>query len=650
MIKAANFSNPLNLRLYKNTPDSPPISNNLHYQTTKVQVYNSEGKIELISAYNFHPDKTNWWKSILHWCIEFIWGKTAVLVNVHGEASPLYLRVDELKKVLHISNHLFVNDAHQYLLENQKTVTLNKVKKFVCEKEFFWNKTHQESITALIERLGYRNIFELFENNELGIDQTTLSKLLVDLGKELIQKHQSMIIKKKTQEKYGYTISLPDIFIWKKEDDIKIKINLHTLVMTKEINSPSVNSRNTSVLSNFFSNQNTLDKLASKAQFEDMAIKLDHEKNLNHLQNLAKHVDFSILLDILGRLEEDEKKIMINTFVEIGKELRLPKIFQKLVSLFITKYKKKQKIGSRVISHAFAISKSNIFINQKKFAEGSYKIISTALRINDLSEPFIRVKTKKQPKTGNSLIDFISNQSSINETKLESKLLEKLYKTNNPYLMLPYSCEIESMGEILILFQIKYDGEGTDLKAAPIFQQLAALADYAKGLSLMHRVNYIHMDVKPGNILFQGDLNDLVIPIKGKVSDFGMTCLKGTHIKGGSPAYLPPEVFSCGCFNLNGKTDANIDSFSLGVTIYEIIMNWEIDKALSQFSDHELDIFFLKAKCTLSQSNDYPIQYAVLEVARNLLHTNPTKRISCDEAAKRLVQIQNKFYPKKNNV
>ena len=202
-------------------------------------------------------------------------------------------------------------------------------------------------------------------------------------------------------------------------------------------------------------------------------------------------------------------------------------------------------------------------------------------------------------------------------------------------------CEIESQdGDTLILFQRKYDGEGTDLKKASVFHQLAAIIDYAKGLSLMHKANYVHMDAKPANILLQGDLNETVTPAKGKVSDFGMTCKKGSQIKGGSPAYLPPEVFSNGNFDSLSRVNDKIDSYSLGVTIYEIIMNWNIDKALFQLSDRELNTFFAKAKNSLNRSKEQTIKSAILDVAYALLHRNPNERISCEETVRRLTKIQ----------
>lgn len=58
--------------LYKNSNEEQISA--LH-KSIKVKVYNAEGKVELVSAYNFHPDQTNWWKKLIHWLVELIWGK-----------------------------------------------------------------------------------------------------------------------------------------------------------------------------------------------------------------------------------------------------------------------------------------------------------------------------------------------------------------------------------------------------------------------------------------------------------------------------------------------------------------------------------------------------------------------------------------------
>src|SRR5689334_12758920 len=70
----------------------------------KVELYDTTAKVEQISAYTFHPNQTTWWNWIVNWFIELFYGRTTVLVRVDGEDSALYVRVDDLSRVLNISS------------------------------------------------------------------------------------------------------------------------------------------------------------------------------------------------------------------------------------------------------------------------------------------------------------------------------------------------------------------------------------------------------------------------------------------------------------------------------------------------------------------------------------------------------------------
>lgn len=620
--------NPLNYVLYKNENENSPITANSTKREIKVQIYNSEGNLELISAYNFHPDKTNWWKWIIYSFLERIRGNTTVLVAVRGEPSALYVRIDDLSRILNvpankINKKAIANDATQYVSAKQMKATINKVR-LASKNKIVWNKTHQQNMETLIGRVSYPNICHILDSKEPIMDPAKIANLLVNIGKELNRKHESIVIDRNPQIKqFGYTISLPDIYLWKITTREKIKINLTTLVSSREnIQSPDVD--------------------LARVEFEHIVSTLGYQEDAKDLQTLAKKVGYSNLLSIIGHLEASEKIIMMNTFVAIGKSFGLPKLFDWLYSFFRVNYHKKEKDSRKnVISHAFAINGSDIFINQRKFDEGSFKIISSAIRLKDLSVPFIRIKTKKKEETGNFFQDLFIRAQTISQTKLEARLLDKLNKTNNPYLMLPYLCEIKSEdGRALILFQKKYDGVGTQLKTAPVFHQLAAIIDYAKGLSLLHKSDFVHMDCKPPNMLLEGDLNDQRIPVKAKVSDFGTTVAKNSIIKGGTPAYLPPEVFQGNTIIPNVKATPKMDSYSLGVTIYEIIMNKQIDFLLSQLSDNAIDQLFANEKTSLCF-----VQSLMLSVSRSLLRQNPQNRISCEKAVRELVRIQQQYCP-----
>ncbi len=87
--------------------------------------------------------------------------------------------------------------------------------------------------------------------------------------------------------------------------------------------------------------------------------------------------------------------------------------------------------------------------------------------------------------------------------------------------------------------------------------QCALALDYA------HRNNIVHMDIKPGNLMYCPKLQVL------KITDFGVAHYMGTYRQTdkvlGSPSYMSPE-------QLSGKpVDGRSDIFSLGVVMFHLL-------------------------------------------------------------------------------
>ncbi len=98
-------------------------------------------------------------------------------------------------------------------------------------------------------------------------------------------------------------------------------------------------------------------------------------------------------------------------------------------------------------------------------------------------------------------------------------------------------------------------------KSEPISESeaLRVVIDAAEGLGAAHRVHMIHLDVKPGNMLFDSTGTT-------KLIDFGTAAF--AHHEGediGTPYYVAPEIVR------GKKPDFRSDMFSLGATLYHIL-------------------------------------------------------------------------------
>ena len=113
----------------------------------------------------------------------------------------------------------------------------------------------------------------------------------------------------------------------------------------------------------------------------------------------------------------------------------------------------------------------------------------------------------------------------------------------------------------------QYYNEKKDLK---IFTKL--IADVLNGLSYLHRNGIIHRDIKPANILIKETIDGPV----AKITDFGISTRSDTD-NGTSSAlivsipYMAPEQLNAQKYGIDERISYNIDFWSLGVTVFEII-------------------------------------------------------------------------------
>ena len=112
--------------------------------------------------------------------------------------------------------------------------------------------------------------------------------------------------------------------------------------------------------------------------------------------------------------------------------------------------------------------------------------------------------------------------------------------------------------------------EGTDLRsrlqkeAIPAAEAVEIARQVAEGLAYAHARGIVHRDIKPGNIMLNGDG-------QAKIMDFGLARMRmadhktSTGMVLGTPRYMSPEQIS------GQPVDQRSDLFSLGIVLYEML-------------------------------------------------------------------------------
>lgn len=614
---------------------NPNDSSSLSLVSIKIlQLFGTEtiDKTNSIKAYYFHPDRTDFISIIASPFVEFSIKKKAILVKTDAYSEPLYVKMEDLSQILGIKKKVLAkkikrmtpDEISSYL---KMEVGIKKIQDQLKPGSFFKGEIKVNLLALSNAGIGLDNVVALVEKE--GLSSKKMVKMLMELGETLrgemsVGGPEANLLNPE-MEPYRFYINGSNICIRGTEENGGSDFHINPQTLDFQIESGS----------------KKIQELAT--QFN-----LDSSQANRNLNALAQRISYPTIEHILDTVKtDDDKKVMLNTFIHIGQDLRVNK----------DTYFKESKPHDHLEARAYGIGEQHIFIPGKKLGQGSFKLVNSAIKIDNFAnqdfsnqvESFVRIKPN--PKMISKIGLQGANEDLLNESE-DMRILK-----DNPYAVESHIFTAYSKTGKIILFQKKYDGDGENLFLASVFHQLNALKELGMGLDLLHKKNAVHMDVKPPNFLLVGDIKNKKTAVQGKVADIGLLAKKGQYTRWGTKFYLPPEALSIvngkDSYSRNYRADESADSYSYGITILETILPKGISPlkldipffALEVNPDEfkkDVDGFLNTISIAMSKkpNRENRKRLKMLDVCRSLIKFDPKDRLTCGEAAKMFENIQ----------
>jgi hypothetical protein len=594
-------------------------------------------------------------------------------IYIKNEEKPVFIKIKELSHLLGISksiikeilradpysltgliqSHEIIMQAHQeqpsFYIINKITETLNQDQKIPLLKLISQFSMHAENSLQLLEdsevfQALSEAVTEISPNAHVNLLERLLDHPKLYLGLQKIKDALSDGILKSVLSDQNCYEALKDLFSHLKSDVFD-----HLLMDNDFRNDPLIGGTLTSI-----STLSELKKYALPRLGKDLKELLKNEKCLIALKHLNPDLD-----NVFDKIVKGEK-VHIN-ILRITLQA-VEKTFSKLASdqpIYVAKEK-----GNH---YGYLIKGEDIYIHHKMLGQGLSKKASVIFNLTNPQEEEVHLAIRG-PKA---------------QFYMQKEMDMLTHFKGCEHILPPFKVVVETKTKTgepkWIAIQRKLTDGAQLLNTSPSpLHLLHILVGVAKGLTEMHHRQVVHSDLKPGNLLFEGDFKK---QLKGYVHDFGFSSkgkkgkdslISYSHL-GGTPAYSPPELFKALMPLINEMVkdtkdrDLNqpkilkaaeekdrqmtikVDSFAFGETILDLLNETEIDEFLPEIEDQDdMDDFIDLQTAAFKARQDWTkkekqIALNLLTIARQALLVDPSQRISCEKAADKLEQLVAKY-------
>jgi serine/threonine protein kinase len=242
------------------------------------------------------------------------------------------------------------------------------------------------------------------------------------------------------------------------------------------------------------------------------------------------------------------------------------------------------------------------YILSEVIGKGSFSLVYKAT--NKETNEILAIKVVSLKNLPKKVIDNIENEINI-MIKIKHDNIVRLYetiKTNNHICLVMDYCK-EDLNKY-----IKHCGRISEKQTKNFITQISC------GLHFLNKLNLIHRDLKPHNILIC-ESGTVKIADFGFVKEYDANNMLDTLC--GSPIYMAPEILQ------HKKYDAKVDLWSLGVILFEMLTNEQPFKA----SNH-IELLKIIETTTFKIEKHIIISKDCHDLLKSLLVVEPRKRIS----------------------